>query len=552
MEISSRQLELDQIFDRFAGKTVSTPLFVETDRGEWPQADKELCAKISGSKQGERFQKLFAGQFEDYGSQSEADLGFCNILSFWCGKDGKQMDRIFRQSKLFRPKWDEKHGQLTYGLMTIQKAIAGTDKTYEGTTSTEDANEGWFPKALANASASRFIDHAPPELDWVFNGSLLAKTVGALVGPGGVGKSTLLLLMLIALATGRAVLPGIFKPTRPGKVLAIFAEEDETILHHRFKGLVDELFLFDDEANQLLKENMLLIAAAGHDLRMLATSYTGEIATAFFSVVFECVKNIPNLRLVAVDPLSRFFGAEENNNGAGTFFVSMLEQIAQATGAAVIVSHHVGKRSALSGGEFDLDAAMHQDSARGASAITNGVRWQCNLVGLPAKPANKHLHVKDAKPGQFLALQVSKKNYGPPEPVHFLERQQGGVLRPYEVAASRDELELDSVILKLAMTVINDSEQPNGKRFTKKSLKDFYSKKWKEGKDNRITGAAFARTINNALLSGEIHEVRAKNKSGKAADYLTLHPPVEPEIEPEAFKPEEPETTGKNEPPVLN
>ncbi|OGQ96501.1 MAG: hypothetical protein A2521_09460 [Deltaproteobacteria bacterium RIFOXYD12_FULL_57_12] len=538
MEIKARQKELNQVFDQFAGKTTNPLPSVEEERGEWSQADQDLCGKISRSKQGERFQKLFAGQFEDYGSQSEADLALCNILAFWCGRESEQMDRIFGQSKLYRPKWDEKHGAHTYGQMTIQKAIAGTGNTYDKT-STENTNEGWFHKALANASVSRFIDHAPPELDWVFDGSLLAKTVGALVGPGAVGKSTLMLHLLIAVATGRPILGDVLRPFRQGNVLVVFAEEDEDILHHRFANLMAGLSLWDEEARQLLRENLLMIPAAGRDLRMLTAGSTGEHATPFFNVLLDSVKKIPDLRLIVIDPLARFFGAEENNNGAGTLFVSLLEQIAQATAASVIFCHHVGKRSSLSNGEFDLDAAMHQDSARGASAITNGVRWQCNLVGLPEKAAKKHLKVKDAQPGQFLALQVSKKNYGPPEPVHFLERQQGGVLCPYEVAASRDELELDSVILKLVVAVTHDSEQTNGKRLTKKSLKDFYSKKWKEEKDNRITGAAVERTINNALLSGEIHEVRAKNKSGKTADYLTLIPPVEPESEPEAFKPEE-------------
>ena len=43
-------------------------------------------------------------------------------LAFYT-KDAGQIDRMFRRSGLFRPKWDEKHGHDTYGQMTIDKAL---------------------------------------------------------------------------------------------------------------------------------------------------------------------------------------------------------------------------------------------------------------------------------------------------------------------------------------------------------------------------------------------------------------------------------------------
>ena len=117
--------------------------------------------------------------------------------------------------------------------------------------------------------------------------------------------------------------------------------------------------------------------------------------------------------------------------------MSLLERIAQQTRAAVIILHHVGKRAGSDVHGFDLDAAMHQDAARGASGLTNGVRWQCNLFGLPEKSAKKIIGVKSSEPGQYLALKVCKKNYGPPEPVYFLERLRGGMLTPCEKKLNR-------------------------------------------------------------------------------------------------------------------
>ncbi len=70
------------------------------------------------------------GDYSDYPSQSEADLALCNELAFWCGNNPEQIDRLFRQSKLYRQKWDQKHGGKTYGEMTILKAIQNTTETF--------------------------------------------------------------------------------------------------------------------------------------------------------------------------------------------------------------------------------------------------------------------------------------------------------------------------------------------------------------------------------------------------------------------------------------
>lgn len=74
---------------------------------------------------------LFYGDTSAYGGDdSAADLALCNHLAYWTGRDALQMDSVFRQSGLMRPKWDERRGKDTYGNMTISKAIAGTMNVY--------------------------------------------------------------------------------------------------------------------------------------------------------------------------------------------------------------------------------------------------------------------------------------------------------------------------------------------------------------------------------------------------------------------------------------
>ncbi|MCL2106231.1 MAG: DUF6291 domain-containing protein [Oscillospiraceae bacterium] len=93
--------------------------------------EDEIIAKISSSKQGEAFMRLMQGDISGYPSHSEADLALSNILAFWCGRDMKRMDSIFRRSKLVRPKWDKVHdGKRSYGEMTLQRAINDCEICY--------------------------------------------------------------------------------------------------------------------------------------------------------------------------------------------------------------------------------------------------------------------------------------------------------------------------------------------------------------------------------------------------------------------------------------
>lgn len=73
---------------------------------------------------GAKWRGLFEGDHSNYPSQSEAELALCGKLRFYTHADSAQMDRLFRKSRLMRPKWDERHGEHTYGELTIGTAIS--------------------------------------------------------------------------------------------------------------------------------------------------------------------------------------------------------------------------------------------------------------------------------------------------------------------------------------------------------------------------------------------------------------------------------------------
>lgn len=136
-EINERTEEVKELHKKYLG-TSNVYVKKKVEQGETSKAfalmpnDEEIINKGLASRNSILFSALYYGQWEGiYSSQSNADLAFCSFLAFWTNKDPVQMDRIFRKSKLYREKWDEKRGEHTYGEITISKAIATCQNTYD-------------------------------------------------------------------------------------------------------------------------------------------------------------------------------------------------------------------------------------------------------------------------------------------------------------------------------------------------------------------------------------------------------------------------------------
>lgn len=135
--LNERSAELAEVMERFMRRrnTVPEVRCSPITGSSTPSADDpldtvledaETINRMLKSKSGENIAALWAGEWQEkYTSQSEADLALCNYLAFWTRKDPEQMDRLFRQSALYRvEKWDRQQSGTTYGAITIQKAIS--------------------------------------------------------------------------------------------------------------------------------------------------------------------------------------------------------------------------------------------------------------------------------------------------------------------------------------------------------------------------------------------------------------------------------------------
>lgn len=84
------------------------------------QSDADLLDRARRAPNGERFSRLYdEGAWQaDFPSQSEADLWLLARLMFWTRGDEARADRLFRESKLMREKWEIE----SYSEHTMQRA----------------------------------------------------------------------------------------------------------------------------------------------------------------------------------------------------------------------------------------------------------------------------------------------------------------------------------------------------------------------------------------------------------------------------------------------
>lgn len=71
--------------------------------------------------------QLWRGDASGYGSHSEADLALVGLIAFYVGDDPRRIDSLFRQSGLYREKWD----RADYREATIARALAGKSEFYD-------------------------------------------------------------------------------------------------------------------------------------------------------------------------------------------------------------------------------------------------------------------------------------------------------------------------------------------------------------------------------------------------------------------------------------
>lgn len=270
---------------------------------------------------------------------------------------------------------------------------------------------------------SDLVSQPAPALDWVINQVLPRGKVVMLSGPGGAGKSFLMLVLAIQHCLGVPLLGDAFVPAAQAdarKVISFTAEDDRDDVHRRLESVFSAYMLTDDQKSEL-GHQFSLQCTRGKDWRLVEDVGGTLVASKACDLIIDKLRSELGLSLIMFDPSVMFAGVDENDNAAVATYMRVLDRIASTLNCAVLVGTHTNK-GALAADVID------QSAVRGAGAFVDNARGAWVLRTMTVDEAAEHA-VPDKDRHQYACLRVAKNNYGPAGAELWLQRVAGGALR---------------------------------------------------------------------------------------------------------------------------
>lgn len=286
------------------------------------------------------------------------------ILNLYTGQ--KESDRFAWQEELHWAclYWPD-HKRMLFEAITKNTAFEYKSALkyaveFERPRQEEAVEDGFVAKKFTITEFLEYPDHPPeliPKLFYKGEAHLLA-------GISAAGKTTVSLRILLDIALGKPAL-GTFAKGEAGKVIYVSAEDRAEATIPRLRSMLAERTA---DAERLL-ENFSFIDLTSVSSFLHARDPDNRdalIKNALFKSLNEHFK-AERPALVILDPLVAFFAGNENDNNQAAIFMKDLRNLAEQSGVAMLLIHHVSKADGR-GGEYD------QWAARGASAFVSNCR----------------------------------------------------------------------------------------------------------------------------------------------------------------------------------
>ena len=318
LTIESRQEELETFhLEIFGQQRPGEPIGASSAAS---MSEDEIIAKAKSAKNGDKFSALWGGNADGYDSPSEADLALCSILAYWANKDLVRVDRLFRQSGLMRPKWDEKHlsDGSTYGQMTLQKTISICSLP------SIDSFQGDLDSPPMSLSALINSKDIPPVEYYVHN-MVQKKGRTMLSAATGMYKTMFIQNLVLALTTGVPYFISEEFIVSPARVLLLDLEIGYASLKDRFKAM-----------HPTCDANTALFIKSTPGIDLLDTSCQRQIE--------KWLKEL-NIEVLVIDPIGDAWTGDENVKQDVDRLTRYLNGLIFRFKISIIIVHHWRKSS---------------------------------------------------------------------------------------------------------------------------------------------------------------------------------------------------------------
>lgn len=239
-----------------------------------------------------------------------------------------------------------------------------------------------------------------PKRQWLYGKHLLRKFVSLDVAAGGVGKSSLKIGELLAMTSGR----DIYGKGLPEGALNVWMwnlEDPHDEIERRIHATAQRFRITPEETAGRLhvdsgRDQPLVMATEGPDGAMIVRPVVDALIEEMIS---------RRIDVLQVDPFISSHAVSENDNNAIDIVAREWNIIAERTGAAINLVHHVRKQNGES---------ATADSARGASALIGKARSVLVYNRMTDEEA-KHLGIDEQERRFYFRVDNDKANLAPPE-----------------------------------------------------------------------------------------------------------------------------------------
>ncbi len=312
------------------------------------------------------------------------------------------------------------------------------------------------------------LDAIPPR-PWVVPNLLLRGYVSGIFAPGGVGKSSMQLVLGMAVGTGKDLAgTGISERT---PVLIINNEDDQTEMMRRIGAVAKHYGLEEAE----LEGNLFVQSGYGSPLMLAVQQDKNVVATPNVEALTGFCKE-KNIGVIMIDPFISTHNVGENENTLVDKVVQTYKKLAHETNASVCLVHHTRKI----GGNSEAHAG-DADIGRGASSLKDAARCIVTLSKMAQETAES-INMEPEEAARHMRMDVGKLNFGLDdghakwfrmESVQLPSGDWSGVPDPVDLTEAFDAANnCQEVGIKWTPTVICEAIEAV---FTKSKSKEFWS-----------------------------------------------------------------------------
>lgn len=246
-----------------------------------------------------------------------------------------------------------------------------------------------------------------PRRRWLLGRWLLRGEVTAIVAPGGVGKSALGTGLALSLASGQPIL-GLepFEGTQGAWVINLEDGPDELARQVTAAGQQHGIGRLECAGRLFIDSGLT---------QPLCTAIETPAGAQIVEPVFQALAAEMKAREIAaliVDPFVASHAISENDNGAVGAVAIRWKRLAEETGAAIVLVHHVRK---LGGREATVE------DSRGAGAMIGAARIGLALNAMSAEEAERFGIMEPSERRRLVRVDMGKANRAPPEAAWWMK-----------------------------------------------------------------------------------------------------------------------------------